>query len=65
MKLIEKLKAFTEYCNEFYNKENGLYPIGTREEIEKAIFKYVTEPRTISLDFDSIDREQVRRIIEK
>ena len=59
MKLVEKLKAFTEYCNEFYNIEIGIYPIATREEIEEAIFEYVTKPRTIPLDFDSIDREQL------
>ena len=65
MKLVEKLKAFTEYCNEFYNENTGIYPIATRDEIEEAIFEYVTKPKTLSLDFDTIDRENVREIIGK
>ena len=64
MKLIKDIINFTEYCNEFYNIDFGLYPIATNEQIDKAIFIYITEPKTLRIDFDTIDRENVRAIIE-
>ena len=64
MKLIKDIINFTEYCNAFYNIDFGLYPIATNEQIDKAIFIYITEPKTLRIDFDTIDRENVRAIIE-
>jgi len=64
MHIIIEIIKFTEYCNAFYNIDYGLYPIASNEQIDKAIFIYMTEPRTLKIDFDSIDRENVRAIIE-
>jgi hypothetical protein len=60
---LGELKKFIEYCNEFYNIENGIYPIATSEEIEAAIGEYLTSPHEVDIQFDSFDREQVRNII--
>jgi hypothetical protein len=60
--LIE-LQNFITYCNDFYNIENGIYPIATSEEIEAAIGEYLTSPHQVDIQFDSFDREQVREII--
>jgi hypothetical protein len=60
--LIE-LQNFITYCNDFYNIENGIYPIATSEEIEAAIGEYLTSPHEVDIQFDSFDREQVRELI--
>jgi len=65
MKLITKIQEFVEYCKDFYNDKTGIYPIATNEEIENAVFQFMVNPKVISVDFDSHDREQVREIIGK
>ena len=60
--LIE-LQNFITYCNDFYNIETGIYPIATSNEIEAAIGEYLTSPHQVDIEFDSIDREQVRELI--
>ena len=62
---IQLLQQFKNYCYEFYNNETGIYPIATKEEIDSAIFKYITRERVTELQFDSIDREGVRLILNK
>jgi len=62
---IQLLEEFKTYCYEFYNNETGIYPIATKEEIDNAIFKYITRERSIELQFDSIDREGVRSFLNK
>jgi hypothetical protein len=62
--LIE-LQNFIIYCNDFYNIESGIYPIATSKEIEDAIGEYLTSPHDIDIQFDSIDRENVRYLIGK
>ena len=57
------LANFVTYCKEFYHIDYGLYPLATSNEIENAIGEYLTEPHTIDIQFDSIDRENVRDII--
>lgn len=68
-KLIFEILEFTEYCCSFYDKEDptAVYPIATRQEIEEAIYKLLTnDHQTIKceIDFDSLDREKVRKIIQ-
>ncbi len=64
MKVIFDIIKFIENVDIFYNIEYGIYPLANKKDIEKAIFLYLTEPRTLRIEFDSIDRENVRAIIE-
>ena len=61
---FEDLREFNEYCNEFYNINYGIYPIASSEQIEAAIGEYLTQPHEYEIQFDSIDREKVREILD-
>ena len=61
---FKDLKEFNHYCNDFYNEYYGVYPIASSEQIEAAIGEYLTEPHSYDIQFDSIDREKVREILE-
>tara|TARA_R110001592_G_C12991940_1_gene735116 strand:- start:537 stop:779 length:243 start_codon:yes stop_codon:yes gene_type:complete len=65
---LEDLKEFTIYCNEFYNDVDGIHPLVSSDDIGCAIAQYLTYPRkhltSGEVVFDSIDRENVRSIIE-
>ena len=61
---LNDLSLFVEYCNDFYNIKNGMYPIAKRSEIINAIGVYLTQPHEFEVQFDSIDRENVRMILE-
>jgi len=61
---LKDLQEFIEYVNDFYNVEYGLYRLFTTEQIENAIGEYLTEPHEIDIQFDSIDRENVRKILQ-
>ena len=65
MQLIKDFLDFTEYVYCFYNNENGIYPIANRKQIEQAIYKYITDPKNNIIEWDSMDRENVRTILEK
>ena len=62
---LTQLNEFITYCNDFYNNEIGIYPIATSAEIEEAVGEYMRITRDITIEFDSIDRENVRIIIEQ
>jgi hypothetical protein len=61
---FKDLEEFNQYCNDFYNQYYGLYPIASSEQIEAAIGEYLTEPHPYDIQFDSIDREKVREILQ-
>ena len=61
---LSDLNEFVEYCNDFYNEEYGEYRIASAEAIEAAIGEYLTQPHEFEIQFDSIDREKVREILE-
>ena len=61
---FKDLEEFNQYCNDFYNEYYGVYRIASSEQIEAAIGEYLTEPHTTDIQFDSIDRENVRMILE-
>jgi hypothetical protein len=61
---FKDLEEFNQYCNDFYNQYYGVYPIASSEQIEAAIGEYLTEPHPFEIQFDSIDRENVRMILE-
>ena len=50
---------FVSYCNNFYNEDDGIYPLASRDEIRSAIVDYLFELES-ECQFDSIDREGVR-----
>mgnify|MGYP003136215858 CR=1 FL=1 len=66
-KAHQELEEFVYYVDSFYNIHSGIYPIASRETIQEAISIYLLLAKTenIEVEFDSIDREQVRRIIEE
>ena len=61
---FEDLKQFNHYCNEFYNEYYGIYRIASTDQIEAAIGEFLTQPHEYEIQFDSIDREKVREILE-
>jgi hypothetical protein len=61
---LSQLFDFINYVDEFYNLETGIYPIATREQIIEAIGEYMLNQRTLKCEFDSIDREKVRQILQ-
>ena len=54
---------FVSYCNNFYNELDGIYPIATKEQITDAVVEYLYSTES-ECQFDSIDREGVRGIIQ-
>jgi len=62
---INEIIEFKNYCYEFYNINYGIYKIATNNEIDNAIMKYFFISNYKDIDFDSIDRENVRIILNK
>ena len=55
---------FVDYVYSFYNPTNGIYPMNiTHSDIEDATEVLLTMPN-ITVEYDSIDRERVRDIME-
>jgi len=66
MKNYSKLiNEFYQYVWDFYNKKNGVYPIATDKIIQLSVNRYLETTPLRKIEFDSIDREKVRLIIEK
>jgi hypothetical protein len=61
---FKDLENFNQYCNDFYNEYYGVYPIASSVQIEAAIGEFLTQPHEYDIQFDSIDREKVREILE-
>jgi len=55
---------FLDYCKSFYSLRNGIYPIATDKEIERAI-KIRLKDKSLPFEGDSVDREKVREILER
>ena len=60
----EKIEFFYEYVHEFYNDQNGIYPIATTKRIIQAVNEYLETKPLSQIMFDSFDRELVRQIIQ-
>jgi hypothetical protein len=58
------LAEFNQYCNDFYNEYYGVYRIASTNQIEDAIGEFLKQPHEYEIQFDSIDREKVREILE-
>jgi hypothetical protein len=59
-----EIKRFYDYVWEFYNLESGIYPIATDEKIQSSVNQYLESKSLKEIEFDSLDRERVREIIE-
>jgi hypothetical protein len=59
-----EIKGFYNYVFEFYNKKNGIYPIANSTQIQNAVNKYLSTKPITKFDFDSFDREEVRKILD-
>jgi len=66
-KAHDEVMEFIYYVDSFYNIHSGVYPIASRETIKEAIsiYLYLAKTENIEVEFDSIDREEVRAIIEE
>jgi len=62
--VVEEVTQFIDYVNSFYNIETGIYPIATYDEIVEAVGEFIKTPTDIPIEFDSLDRERVRKIIQ-
>lgn len=62
--LFREITNFIDYCNDFYSLETGIYPIATKKDIETACIKYILQAKNNNLEFDSLDREKVRTILQ-
>ena len=67
---MTNFREFLDYCMDFYNPYNGLYPIDglTREELALATLNYLDLIASCDGDMtwgegDSLDRERVRDIL--
>jgi len=63
---LKEFIHFVKYVDSFYNDVDGIYKIATSEQIEDACIKFVTNAVAdqTELHYDSIDRENVRCILE-
>ena len=62
-RFVNQIINFTDYCDEFYTIETGMYRIAKREDILDAVLKFVTQTN-LDVAFDSFDREAVRVVLE-
>lgn len=62
--LFREITDFIDYCNDFYSLEIGIYPIATKKDIETACIKYILQAKNNNLEFDSLDREKIRTILQ-
>ena len=60
----ELIEEFIFYVNSFYNDQDGIYPIATKERIKEAVNIYLESKLLGEIYFDSTDREFVRSILQ-
>ena len=61
--IVSEIQNFINYVDNFYNEDYGIYPMTSRENIQHAVHQFITQPREVSLFFDSLDREAVKNIL--
>ena len=66
-KAHNEIMEFIYYVDSFYNIHSGIIPIASRETINEAIsiYLYLSKTENIDVEFDSVDREEERAIIEE
>lgn len=60
----DPVQEFIDYCNQFYNLEDGIYPIASTAEISRAVREYLEGLPEGEFCGDSLDRERVRCILQ-
>ena len=60
-----EIKSFENYCVDFYDDTFGIYPIATEQEIKEAIKVFLMINDFKGIEFDSVDREKVRTILNR
>lgn len=63
--LISEIKEFQKYCIDFYHIKYGVYPIAKPKQIKEAIKIFLMLYDLSTIQFDSVDRERVRTILNK
>ena len=63
--LKSEIKEFEKYCINFYDVNFGIYPIATRKKIKQAIKIFLVLNNLSTIEFNSVDREKVRTILNK
>lgn len=63
--LLLNINQFTEYCIEFYHIKYGIYPIATPKQIKEAIKVFLMVNDMSVIEFDTVDREKVRTILNR
>lgn len=64
MNYEKEIAEFVDYVLEFYNEQDGIYPIASHNAIISAIDQYLKSKPIEDIYFDSLDRESVRMILE-
>lgn len=62
--LSEQIYDFYEYVDSFYNINYGVYRLTNTETIISACDDYLMNMNMADVEFDSIDRERVREVLE-
>lgn len=63
--LKNEISEFKKYLSSFYSVNGGIYPIATLEELEEALNIFLMTTNIEKIEFDSVDREKVRTILNK
>tara|TARA_X000001388_G_scaffold63661_1_gene49685 strand:+ start:277 stop:510 length:234 start_codon:yes stop_codon:yes gene_type:complete len=59
------IHKFYNYVSDFYSKKYGIYPIASEAVIQLSVNRYLETTPLRKIEFDSVDREKVKDIIEK
>ena len=62
--LSKQINDFYKYVDSFYNINYGIYKLTTKKTIIAACDDYLFSMHLGEVEFDSIDRERVRDILE-
>ena len=63
--LKKEITEFKRYLSSFYSVNEGIYPIATQEELEEGLNIFLMTTNIEKIEFDSMDREKVRKILNK
>tara|TARA_R100001460_G_scaffold36405_2_gene69850 strand:- start:317 stop:529 length:213 start_codon:yes stop_codon:yes gene_type:complete len=63
--LKNEISEFKKYLSSFYDVNGGIYPIATQEELEEGLNIFLMTTNIEKIEFDSVDREKVRKILNR
>ena len=59
------IHKFYNYVSDFYSTKYGIYPMAPEAIIQLSVNNYLEKTPLREIEFDSVDREKVKDIIEK